>query len=64
MQRDGVIMRPWWVALLGVAALLVVRAIGQANEPTLEEEEEEEGMRVEEVTQIPPVTPPSRAGSG
>ena len=64
MQRDGVIMRPWWVALLGVATLLVVRAIGQANEPTLEEEEEEEGMRVEEVTQIPPVTPPSRAGSG
>ena len=58
-------MRPWWVALLGVAALLVVQAIGQANEPTLEEEEEE-GIRVEEVTQIPPVTPPSssRAGSG
>ena len=58
-------MRPWWVALLGVAALLVVQAIGQANEPTLEEEEEE-GIRVEEVTQTPPVTPPSnsRAGSG
>ena len=57
-------MRPWWVALLGVAALLVVQAI--ANEPTLEEEEEEENerIRVEEVTQAPPVTPPSRAGSG
>ena len=57
-------MRPWWVALLGVAALLVAQAIAQANEPTLEEEEEEKGIRVEEVTQIPPVTPPSRAGSG
>ena len=56
-------MRPWWVALLGVAALLVVQAIAQGNEPTLEEEEED-GIRVEEVTQIPPVTPPSRAVSG
>ena len=63
MQRNGAIMRPWWVALLGVAALLVAQAIAQANEPTLEEEEED-GIRVEEVTQIPPVTPPSRAGSG
>ena len=65
MQKYGTIMRPWWVALLGVAALLVVQAI--ANEPTLEEEEEEEEkerIRVEEVTQAPPVTPPSRAGSG
>ena len=51
------------MALLGVAALLVAQAIALANEPTLEEEEED-GMRVEEVTQIPPVTPPSKAGSG
>ena len=63
MQRNGAIMRPWWVALLGVTALLVAQAIALANEPTLEEEEED-GMRVEEVTQIPPVTPPSKAGSG
>ena len=62
-------MRPWLVALIGVATILVVRAVAhQGNEPTLEEEEEEEEeeerLKMEEVTQSPPVTPPSRAGSG
>ena len=60
-------MRPWLVALVGVATILVVRAVAhQGNEPTLEEEEEEEEerLKMEEVTQSPPVTPPSRAGSG
>ena len=58
-------MRPWLVALIGVATILVVRAVAhQGNEPTLEEEEEEERLKMEEVTQSPPVTPPSRAGSG
>ena len=57
-------MRPWLVALIGVATTLVVRAVAhQGNEPTLEEEEEER-LKMEEVTQSPPVTPPSRAGSG
>ena len=61
-------MRPWLVALIGVATILVVRAVAhQGNEPTLEEEEEEEEeerLKLEELTQSPPVTPPSRAGSG
>ena len=58
-------MRLWLVALIGVATILVVRAVAhQGNEPTLEEEEEEERWKIEEVTQSPPVTPPSRAGSG
>ena len=58
-------MRLWLVALIGVATILVVRAVAhQGNEPTLEEEEEEERWKMEEVTQSPPVTPPSRAGSG
>ena len=58
-------MRLWLVALIGVATILVVRAVAhQGNEPTLEEEEEEERLKMEEVTQSPPVTPPSRAGSG
>ena len=57
-------MRPWLVALIGVATILVVRAVAhQGNEPTLEEEEEER-LKMEEVTQSPPVTPSSRAGSG
>ena len=59
-------MRLWLVALIGVATILAVRAVAhQGNEPTLEEEEEEEErLKMEEVTQSPPVTPPSRAGSG
>ena len=59
-------MRLWLVALIGVATILVVQAVAhQGNEPTLEEEEEEEErLKMEEVTQSPPVTPPSRAGSG
>ena len=41
-------MRPWLVALIGVATILVVRAVAhQGNEPTLEEEEE--GGEVEKV---------------